>query len=480
MRYIRLIFIALTIILITANLTKALTITATPTRPVWDDAGTLKINPGMQTTIEFWAEFTEGDETRMAWSSPFLFYGTGVQLSGPGGFIEYPEFNEFWDMSLFHPNNYAHTMESWDGDLTNIEPGGDRPGDLFNFTGVDFNPPHLPSNGSMHIFDIVFPGVTGWGNFCIDIGDFINNTYDWLWDPPAPSFDPVCWPVEVCPCGFIEFVNCPDTNIVISWNDTLVMNFQTLSWINYNNVHTILSDSTGRANLIITDATNDPNGEVQFIYTPNADDVGPNPILIGVYQYMNYYPTGYECTLDIEVHNDPPIMYGQCRRILSVSYEGTDTLHNFTSVDPDAPDSAITYEVFCDSAVGTNANDEPCDCEPYSSYSIDSNGYFKYIPDSLDEGCINYFTVRATDFCGGYSECWVGMVDIAGSCGDPNDDGLINIFDVTFIITYLYLDGPPPDPLESADVNNDGAVNIFDVAHLISYLYLGGPPPLCP
>lgn len=33
----------------------------------------------------------------------------------------------------------------------------------------------------------------------------------------------------------------------------------------------------------------------------------------------------------------------------------------------------------------------------------------------------------------------------SGSCGDVNNDGAVNIFDITYLITYLYLDGPEPD-----------------------------------
>ncbi len=65
-------------------------------------------------------------------------------------------------------------------------------------------------------------------------------------------------------------------------------------------------------------------------------------------------------------------------------------------------------------------------------------------------------------------------------CGDANSDELINIFDITYIIQYLYLEGPPPDPLSAADVNNDAVINIFDVTYLIDYLYRGGPEPNCP
>jgi outer membrane protein assembly factor BamB len=65
-------------------------------------------------------------------------------------------------------------------------------------------------------------------------------------------------------------------------------------------------------------------------------------------------------------------------------------------------------------------------------------------------------------------------------CGDANDDGNINIFDITYIISYLYLDGPPPNVLVSADVNHDGNVNIFDITYTIAFLYLSGPAPDCP
>jgi len=65
-------------------------------------------------------------------------------------------------------------------------------------------------------------------------------------------------------------------------------------------------------------------------------------------------------------------------------------------------------------------------------------------------------------------------------CGDANDDESVNIFDITYIINYLYLEGPPPDPPEAADVNNDAAINIFDVTYLINHLYMEGPAPTCP
>ncbi len=61
-----------------------------------------------------------------------------------------------------------------------------------------------------------------------------------------------------------------------------------------------------------------------------------------------------------------------------------------------------------------------------------------------------------------------------GICGDINCDGIINIFDITYLIAYLYLGGPPPCDLPMADVNGDGVINIFDVIKLIKYIYEGG------
>jgi hypothetical protein len=68
---------------------------------------------------------------------------------------------------------------------------------------------------------------------------------------------------------------------------------------------------------------------------------------------------------------------------------------------------------------------------------------------------------------------------LTGICGDANGDEIVNIFDITRIISYLYLEGPPPVDLDMCDVNIDGLVNIFDITYIISFLYLEGPAPNC-
>ena len=63
-------------------------------------------------------------------------------------------------------------------------------------------------------------------------------------------------------------------------------------------------------------------------------------------------------------------------------------------------------------------------------------------------------------------------------CGDVNNDGIVNIGDVVYMVSYLYKAGPAPIPMPCVgDVNNDDIVNVGDIVYLVSYLYKSGPVP---
>ncbi|SYZ72152.1 exported hypothetical protein [Candidatus Zixiibacteriota bacterium] len=64
--------------------------------------------------------------------------------------------------------------------------------------------------------------------------------------------------------------------------------------------------------------------------------------------------------------------------------------------------------------------------------------------------------------------------------GDVNNNGVINILDVSALINFLYKSGPTPPCPAQADVNGNGATNILDVSALINFLYKSGPAPQCP
>lgn len=65
--------------------------------------------------------------------------------------------------------------------------------------------------------------------------------------------------------------------------------------------------------------------------------------------------------------------------------------------------------------------------------------------------------------------------------GDADQSGLVNISDVTFLISYIFGGGPGPHPLSSGDANCDGMINVSDVVSLIAYIFSDGiAPHYCP
>jgi len=62
--------------------------------------------------------------------------------------------------------------------------------------------------------------------------------------------------------------------------------------------------------------------------------------------------------------------------------------------------------------------------------------------------------------------------------GDANHDGIVNVSDVVYLISYLFKGGPAPIPSTIVgDANCDGKVTVADAVSLIYYLFKGGPKP---
>ena len=92
-----------------------------------------------------------------------------------------------------------------------------------------------------------------------------------------------------------------------------------------------------------------------------------------------------------------------------------------------------------------------------------------------------------------YHETWVdstltnissGQIDIGWHlCGDlAGGDDLVDLADITAMISFVYSGGPPPAIPWSANVNGslDGLIDLADITRLISHVYLGGEPLDCP
>jgi hypothetical protein len=61
--------------------------------------------------------------------------------------------------------------------------------------------------------------------------------------------------------------------------------------------------------------------------------------------------------------------------------------------------------------------------------------------------------------------------------GDVTGDSLVDVADIVFLLNYLFLGGPPPNPPAAGDINSDCFIGISDIVWLINYLYRNGPPP---
>ncbi|MFH1892187.1 MAG: hypothetical protein ABIK83_05825 [Candidatus Zixiibacteriota bacterium] len=66
--------------------------------------------------------------------------------------------------------------------------------------------------------------------------------------------------------------------------------------------------------------------------------------------------------------------------------------------------------------------------------------------------------------------------------GDINNDGLIDLLDLTHLARYVYSPadncGPPCPFVYLGDVNCDDTVNTADAQHLYDFMFTGGPPPM--
>ena len=64
--------------------------------------------------------------------------------------------------------------------------------------------------------------------------------------------------------------------------------------------------------------------------------------------------------------------------------------------------------------------------------------------------------------------------------GDLTNDGQMDLSDPIQLFNFLFLEGPEPSCLESADVNNDTLLDLNDGVFTLRFLFLRGPPPETP
>jgi len=73
---------------------------------------------------------------------------------------------------------------------------------------------------------------------------------------------------------------------------------------------------------------------------------------------------------------------------------------------------------------------------------------------------------------------WFGPSDCICFPGDANGDGLVNVGDAVFVITFVFRGGGPPIPygLCSGDSQGDCFCNVGDAVYIINWVFRDGPP----
>jgi len=65
-------------------------------------------------------------------------------------------------------------------------------------------------------------------------------------------------------------------------------------------------------------------------------------------------------------------------------------------------------------------------------------------------------------------------------CGDADNNGIVDIMDISAIYTYVTRGGEPGTPLPNGNADGCGSVDIADAAYLARYFHRGGPAPCDP
>jgi hypothetical protein len=352
---------------------------------VWDDMGTPTLNVNSNFDVTIYAEngTDPADPLRLGWSSPFVFTGSGnVTTLNSESFTRLAPFDAIWSMGIFE------SQESWDLNLTNND--GGLTGDQYNYSGISMD--GMAADNTVwtcfyFTFNIAGDGSTA-GNFCIDQGDFVDDTYDWLFEDPVPTFNakaPMCMPVKLLPNLPPVFTDCPGVTQTMQWNEVLIIDLATDD--NEGDPTTAVDCDLGTAT--ITDPGNP--GTVRFEYNPTCADVGSHTATLALYDAFG--GPGAACVIDIDVLNTDPVIGGDCGESITVGTGATKTAQ-FTVTDVNDGTADKTWSI---SGMSPGA--------PDGAVGIDANGLLTFSPTTADDGVCYVFTVRVTDCAGAYDEC---------------------------------------------------------------------------
>ncbi len=269
--------------------------------------------------------------------------------------------------------------------------------------------------------------------------------------PQAPVLDPMPTDIQITEGDSLE--------LVITYSDAdfnpffpLVPSF---SPVPENTGLTVTSDSSSL-----------------FNFYPYYNQSGVYEILFKVEEtsYLSLFDTQTVVIEVIDAGPQPVVLFVPFAPELT-TYAGVWLDKNLWAIDPDGePISIIALNL------PTNA-----DLIDFG----DGTGSFHFAPDTTQEDSTYVVTIIASDGSSADS------VDVSifvqpYMCGDVDGSGSEDIDDVVFLLEYLFIGGPIPDPMIAGDVHRTDCplltIDIDDVVHLLAFIFARGGPPdcLCP
>ena len=150
------------------------------------------------------------------------------------------------------------------------------------------------------------------------------------------------------------------------------------------------------------------------------------------------------------------------------------------------------FNMYPDNQFQFQFNADPVACDEIPVYCIlegpgeinNYSGLWQYTPTTEDIG-LHQLIIKACQNTMGNCGYHTVNVNVKELCcelrGDIDNQGgttPINISDLTYIVDYLFVQGPEPVCRFNADLNNDMEIMITDLTFLVDYLFGNGPAPV--
>jgi hypothetical protein len=209
-------------------------------------------------------------------------------------------------------------------------------------------------------------------------------------------------------------------------------------------------------------------------YTPTVDDAG-GTLLLSVVAWTDlcydgsYLIAGDTCTVQLSIAPNAPPHFIEGHPSSFVATTG-ETLA--ISIPVEDADTCTDYQYYY---YLTQNDPEP------PGYFDSSTGVLYYYGTSADTG-LYYINLVVTEGSSADTTSYYIFHYETYTCGDMNHNSMVNVADVTWLIDFLFRNGPPPVTYPAGDVNCDSGVNVADLTYLVDFLFRSGRSPCadCP